>query len=165
MSPLKILHQIIQIAFDWQDSHLHDFNLFDEQGKCILTIISEFEMDVEPRPDCPMALDKDVRIDATIRDAKKIIYTYDYGDDWSHEITVQGIVSDYDKNYPLCIMAEGNRPPEDVGGIPGYEDYLEIMNNPDHPEYEDMKSWTAIQGYKDFDIDIANRRLRYILSR
>jgi len=161
----KELHEIIQIAFDWQDSHLHDFNLFDENGKCILNIISEFEEDFEPRQDCPMVLDKDIRINGYIRDVKKIRYTYDYGDDWNHEITVQGTVSDYGKNYPLCIMAEGNRPPEDVGGIPGFEAYLEIMNNPDHPEYKDMKRWSASQWYKDFDIDVANRRLRYILSR
>ena len=159
------LHDIIQIAFDWQDSHLHEFNLFDEKGRCRINIISEFEDDFEPRQDCPIVLDKEIRVDGTIGDATKITYSYDYGDGWIHDITVRAIVSDYDKNYPTCLMAEGNRPPEDVGGIPGFKAYLAIMNDPEHPEYAAMKSWTDSKGYKDFDIDAANRRLRYVLGR
>lgn len=161
----KELHEIIQVAFDWQDRHLHDFNLFDEKGNFILNIISEFEEVFEPRQDCLMLLDKEVPIDEYVRNRNKIVYNYDYGDNWIHEISVQGMVSDYDKNYPICIMAEGKRPPEDVGGIPGYEEYLEIMNNPDHPQYKNMKSWTASQWYRDFDIDIANRRLKHLLRK
>lgn len=161
----KELHKIIQIAFDWRNSHLYDFNLFDESGHCVLNIISEHEEVFEPRQDCPMVWDKDIWIDEYVKAQMKILYTYDYGDDWRHEITVLGIVPDYDKNYPTCILAEGNRPPEDVGGISGFERYQEIMNDPDHPEHEETKHWTAGQWYRDFEMDLTNQRLRHVLMR
>ncbi|KNZ41723.1 plasmid pRiA4b ORF-3 family protein [Acetobacterium bakii] len=159
------LHEIIQIVFDWQGSHLHGFNLFDQKDRCIVNVVSAFEDKFETRQDCPVVQDKDIRIETYIKDANKIIYTYDYGDEWNHDIIVHGIVSDYDKNYPTCIMAEGNRPPEDVGGISGFEEYLDIMSNPEHPKHEMMKSWTLRKRDKDFDIDDANHRLRYVLGR
>lgn len=160
----KELHQIIQIAFDWRDRHLYDFNLFDDAGHCVLNIISEYEEVFEPRADCPMLWDKDVWIDDYLKAGMKILYTYDYGDDWRHQLTVQGIVTDYDKNYPICIMAEGNRPPEDVGGIPGFEAFQEIINDPDHPEHAEVKRWIAGQWYEDCNIEIINRRLRHLLQ-
>ncbi|MEQ8199448.1 MAG: plasmid pRiA4b ORF-3 family protein [Clostridiaceae bacterium] len=158
----KDLHEIIQIAFGWQDRHLHDFKVFDEKGNCLLNVISEFEEVFESLQDCPVLRYTEITADVYIRNKNRMVYTYDYGDDWKHEISVQRVISDYEKNYPVCIMAEGNRPPEDVGGIPGYEEYLEIINNPDHPEYKNMKRWAESQWYKDFDIDAANRRLRYL---
>lgn len=77
---------------------------------------------------------------------------YDYGDNWEHEIVVQSTVTDYDKNYPACLLGEGNAPPEDVGGVSGYEEFLEIMKNPKHTEYENTRHWVQSQWYKEFDI-------------
>ena len=53
--------------------------------------------------------------------------------------------------------------PEDVGGITGYEEYLEIIRNTKHPEHESMKRWADSQRYRKFDIDFANRRLNNVL--
>lgn len=161
----KELHEIIQTVFGWLDWDLHRFKLFDKRGRCIVTVISEFEKMPELRQDCLILWDKDVRFDAYIEKAKKIIYTYDYRDHWTHDITVQGIVSDYDKNYPTCIMAEGNHPPEGVGGIQGYEAFLKILKNPDHPEYEKMKNYIKGPRYRDFDMEQVNRRLRHVMGR
>jgi len=161
----KELHEIILTVFGWLDWKWHSFKLFDRRGRCIVTIISEFEKLSERRQVCPILRDKDVRFDAYIKKAKTIIYTYDYSDDWTHDITVLGIVSDYDKNYPTCIMAAGNHPPEGVGGIAGYEAFLKILKNPDHPEYQTMKNFNEAPWYWDFDMEEVNRRLRHVLGR
>lgn len=156
------LHEIIQAAYDWEGHHLHGFNIYDKKGKCILNIIGEDEEVFDFRQVRPVALDKDVRIDEYVRKGYKIVYCYDYGDNWTHQISIRGIIPDYDKNYPTCVMGEGNRPPEDVGGIPGYEYFLEIMSDPNHDEYESMKDWVDGQWYRDFDMELVNRRLKYL---
>ena len=69
-------------------------------------------------------------------------YTYDFGDDWVHKIKFEKILT-REKNidYPICIKGKRACPPEDCGGIWGYEDLLEIINNPKHEEYEEMLEW------------------------
>lgn len=159
------LHKIIQIAFDWQGLHLHDFKLLDDQGHGVITIISRREEDFDPDTcDSLIMRDNAVAISEFLAKCPRIIYTYDFGDDWNHDITVLDIVSDYDKNYPTCIIAAGNRPPEDVGGIPGYEHYRQVIDNPDHPDYQDLKDWVSGQFYQPCDIERINRRLRHVLK-
>ncbi len=77
--------------------------------------------------------------------------------------TIRGTNPNYDKHYPVCLMGEGNAPPEDVGGISGYEDFLEIMADPNHVEYGDMQKWTQSQWYRNFNMEFINRRLKNIL--
>lgn len=82
------------------------------------------------------------------------------GDNWEHYIEIQNIIGNYTQNYPVCVDGEGNTPPEDVGGGGGYDFFLEVTNNPNHPEYEDMINWAKMQWYRDFDINLVNRRLK-----
>lgn len=73
-------------------------------------------------------------------------YRYDYGDNWQHIIKVEDVIFDYDKNYSFCLEGSGDRPPEDVGGEQGYEEFVEIMSNPMHQgEYETMGRQSGLQ--------------------
>ena len=65
-----------------------------------------------------------------------ITYRYDFGDDWHHTITLESIVEGYPVGYPMLLEAEGNCPPEDVGGSGGFDYFLEAWNHPEHPEHE-----------------------------
>jgi len=159
----KQLHIILQVVFGWKSYHLYDFNIFDKAGKCVLNVISELEEVYEPRQDCQMCLASEVNLSKYAMQQYKIDYCYDYGDNWEHEIIIRGTNTDYDKNYPVCIMGEGNAPPEDVGGISGYEEFLEIMADPNHDDYGDMQKWAQSQWYKNFDVEFINRRLKNIL--
>jgi len=159
------LHEILQVVFDWKNYHLHGFNIFDEEGLCQINIVCDYEEDEAPHPDLRMTVGSEVKLLSYADKQYKINYCYDYGDSWEHEITIQDINADYDKNYPICIMGEGNAPPEDVGGIPGFEVFLEIMADPSHVEYKNTKEWVSGQRYKDLDIDLVNRRLKNILRR
>jgi hypothetical protein len=72
---------------------------------------------------------------------KHIIYTYDMGDSWEHEIQLVRILEKLDQESPYLLEASGQTPPEDVGGIGGFVEFREIMMDPSHPEYEEMKEW------------------------
>ncbi|MDA8226624.1 MAG: plasmid pRiA4b ORF-3 family protein [Desulfitobacterium hafniense] len=161
----KQLHAIIQVAFNWKSSHLYGFNIFDPAGKCVLNVISEFEEVYEPPQDVKILIDSEVKLPEYVHEQYKIDYCYDYGDNWEHEIIIREMINYYEKNYPVCLMGEGNAPPEDVGGISGYEEFLAIISDPKHEDYENTRRWAQGQWYRDFDIDLVNRRLKNILRR
>ncbi len=86
---------------------------------------------------------------------KSFTYIYDMGDYWQHKVTVEKIIEDYKYDYPQVIKYKGDCPPEDCGGIWGYYEKLEIMNNQDHSYYEDITEWME-GGMKTYDIEDVN---------
>ncbi len=167
----KQLHKIIQAAFGWKDYHLHDFYIFDEKDakddpvylynrgeiKPVINLVGN-EEDLYYPGDVPMKLEKGIEISKYI--PALMIYNYDYGDYWQHSIEVEEIIDNYNKNFPVCLEGNGNAPPEDVGGEGGFERFLEIIANEDHPEYQGMINWGKNQGYREFNIDEINRKLK-----
>ncbi|WP_096271225.1 plasmid pRiA4b ORF-3 family protein [Paucisalibacillus globulus] len=168
-------HHVIQTAFGWQDSHLHEFYDFsnqksnralnphhfayNEEGyKPIANLVCHPEAFNHGDNSLPKKLDHTVLLSEYM--PANVTYVYDFGDNWIHDIKVQRVMEDYDKNYPTCIEGEGNTPPEDVGGEGGYEVFLEIMEDVNHPDYKQMYAWSREQGFEDFDIKMVNRRLK-----
>lgn len=73
---------------------------------------------------------------------KTINYIYDFGDNWEHRIQIGKIIDPVpDDLYPRLIEVVGKCPPEDVGGFPGYCEFLEAIADPKHPEHENLKEW------------------------
>ncbi|HHV79659.1 MAG TPA: plasmid pRiA4b ORF-3 family protein [Firmicutes bacterium] len=70
-----------------------------------------------------------------------------------HIIKLRKVLPHYPMNYPTCIAAEGNRPPEDVCGEPGYDAFLESICDKSHPEHQEALEWGRSQGYEDFSIE------------
>ena len=71
-----------------------------------------------------------------------LTYLYDFGDDWEHDIHVDGTQApEPDQTYPRLVAAENTCPPEDIGGPPGFEMFKEAMQNPKHPEHRELKDW------------------------
>lgn len=68
-------------------------------------------------------------------------YLYDFGDYWQHTLTLERIIEDLTIPFPVCCSGNLNCPPEDVGGLPGFYDFLKIMNKPKHPEYKELIKW------------------------
>ncbi|MBO0600925.1 plasmid pRiA4b ORF-3 family protein [Sporosarcina sp. E16_3] len=168
------LHQILQAAFGWQDYHLHNFYVYGQavnsenyitEGhneqvlKPIVNLVCDEEAFSYPG-EVNMKLEKDVKLLEYIPASKKLTYNYDFGDDWNHDIEVESILENYDFNYPVCLEGEGNTPPEDVGGEYGYEQFLKILADPDHSEYEHMVNWGRMQRYQDFVINYINIGLK-----
>jgi hypothetical protein len=154
-------HIALQTLFCWQGYHLYDFlpeTCPDGRPKQTLAG-SPQEDEFEDGTTCS---DADVLLSEVFPERKKIIYNYDFGDDWIHEIKLVEI-KDYRYNYPQCLMAEGDAPPEDVGGPGGYAELLRVLADPKDPEYEHLKRWADGMRWGPFDMENTNRRLKHSL--
>jgi hypothetical protein len=129
---LEDVHIALQIVMGWTNSHMHEFTKgLDRYG----VPDEEFPSDIED--------EIDFRLDQILKKEKDTLnYLYDFGDGWEHEVVLEKILP-FDPSTVLPVCLEGSRacPPEDVGGIPGYEMFQEAITDPSHPEYEDMLEW------------------------
>ena len=126
------LHAVIQAAFGWYDAHLHDFDIGgDRYG-----IPDEDDW-------TPVKDERRVSIDQAIGNGhSKIRYTYDFGDNWVHDITVEKTLpADDVATVPDCVGGRRACPPEDCGGTWGYRELLDILADPTHPEHAERLGW------------------------
>ena len=128
------LHLVLQEAFDWYDAHLHAFMINGEEiGN---NDISEFDDD-NVLDEHMITLKEKLHVEK-----QKFIYLYDFGDSWEHQITVAKLIEPKEGMfYPRCIRGARNTPPEDCGGIWGFEEFKEIMSDKSHPQHKEMKEW------------------------
>ena len=152
------LHEHIQTAMGWTNSHLH---LFDIKGKHCgdPELLGEgFEYVDSTRTLLSDLLPED-------RTRLAFSYTYDFGDGWEHEVLFEGCPPlDPKAKYPLCLEGERACPPEDCGGVGGYVEFLEALSDEQHEDHEDMLEW--ISGKFDseaFDPAAATKRMKKVL--
>ncbi|WEG13402.1 plasmid pRiA4b ORF-3 family protein [Pullulanibacillus sp. KACC 23026] len=155
-------HEILQIAFGWTNSHLHEFEIVSlkNENKSIALLVHDEEA-FEYGYETPMFWDTEVRLTDYLPQFQ-VVYTYDYGDNWQHEVVVEDVLQDYDKPFAICLDGAGDRPPEDVGGEGGYDEFKKAMTDDSHPEHYSFKEWVSTQWGIEFDLDHVNRRLRYV---
>ena len=147
---LPLLHATLLFGMGWLGGHIHEF------------VIGRDSYGPADMADLDHIVDEE---GVTLRDAlgakKTFTYVYDYGDDWRHKVKVEKIATlDAPIDSGVCIGGENACPPEDVGGPPGYEAFLEALADPKHPEHRDLKEW--IGGSFDptaFSVDEVNERL------
>ena len=149
---LEDVHIALQIVMGWTDSHLHEFVC----GRDRYGVPDEdFPSDVRD--------EADYRLHQLLKQEKdRMLYAYDFGDGWDHDVVLEKVLPfDADARLPLCLKGSRACPPEDVGGIPGFEMFLEAISDPSHPEYEDRLDWVG--GNFDpehFDLEETNDLLR-----
>jgi len=145
------LHGILQVVMGWYGGHLHEFDVFGD------TYGDPQDAEGEVLDERKVTLCKLIT-----GEKEKFHYMYDFGDSWEHEILVEKILpAEKGIQYPVCLTGKRACPPEDCGGTSGYEELLEILNDPSHPKHEDMFNW--LPGDFDsekFDLESVNRRLR-----
>ena len=152
---LSDLHKIIQTTMGWENMHLHQFM----KDTTFYTMKTADGFD-----DDPYDVDSSkIKISGLLKKAKdKMVYTYDFGDSWQHDIILEKIDPEGDnKNTPLCLTGKNNCPPEDCGGVWGYANMLAVANNPGHEEYEMVSGWFG-EGFDPeyFDKEEINKRLK-----
>ena len=149
------LHHIIQITMGWQNYHLYEFNT---EGYRIGEI-SEDSM--EDYGSNELLNSRDIKLVDVITVGETLSYEYDFGDGWEHTVTVEKLAN-IPEGHAVRIACLGGRrrcPPEDVGGPPGYANYLEALANPKHGDHKDMLRWRGKFDPKAFDLDKVNREL------
>ena len=129
---LDRLHAVAQEAMGWGDMHLHEFQLGRDRWG-----------DVDIEDDGGRLLDEfDVRLRSIVPRGDRLRYLYDLGDNWYHEIVVEGEVDGIaGELYPLCVDGAGACPPEDSGGTGGYRDMLEALAQPRSRRHRDILQW------------------------
>jgi hypothetical protein len=133
---LAQLHDVLQAAMGWQDCHMHEFCVGRRR---IGTPNPEDRLMGMPTAEN----ERTVRLSSVLgRVGAKAIYTYDFGDSWEHGIVLEKrLAVDPKTTYPVCTDGQLACPPEDCGGIPGFYDLVEAINDPNHEQHEEMREW------------------------
>jgi len=143
------LHVAIQDAMGWKDYHLHRFEIRDDKvpGERVI-IETPF---TEPEIEEEKFMSTEVPIFLYLKKpGDKVLYVYDYGDDWWHDVVLEKIEPRKPKKkYPLCLDGERACPPEDCGGVPGYYRCLRAFRNKDNSE--GLLSWLGDWNPDKFD--------------
>ena len=134
-------HLVIQSAFGWTNTHLYEFvdTLFRLKYRVAESSHFEFcgAQNVQNA--------EETLISEYLKSkGDKCIYTYDFGDGWEHDVVLEGLVND-GKSEPECISGKGLCPPENCGGIYGYERLKALAAADDlAPEDEEMFEWYGL---------------------
>jgi hypothetical protein len=154
---LSDFHKVIQTSMGWTNSHLH---LFNKNETCYAEKTDDdFTWEELGHVDY-----QEMKIsDLLNNEEERILYEYDFGDGWEHEIILEKILpgEGNELGKPICLAGKMNCPPEDCGGIRGYSDMLEILKNPDHEEYESFIVWLGGKfDPEHFNLSRVNRLLK-----
>ena len=151
------LHGLIQTAMGWTNSHLHQFEIAGSRytdPRFMMDDLDDFG-----------AIDySGLRVsDLVAQHGAKLRmgYEYDFGDGWQHEVVLEKVTeSEPGIRFPRCLDGERACPPEDVGGVYGFADYVEAITNPSHSEHDDYLEWHGPFDPTEFDAAKATRRMR-----
>ena len=144
------LHRVIQEVMGWENYHLHLFRF----GK------KEYGIP-DPGYTSEMRNERGRRLREFLRDEGGMFgYQYDFGDNWEHDVVVERNVTCAEVTEAKVLDGERACPPEDVGGPPGYTEYLEALKDPSHPDHQQMVEWRGPSFDPErFDLATINRRL------
>lgn len=154
------LHMAIQAAFGWENCHLFQFNKTGSISKEGIGIPNE-------ESDDSLQDARSVSIQTIFKKkGSKYAYTYDFGDDWVHEIKLESLISE-EYYYAVCVSGENECPPEDVGGIHGYAAMLECLATGSEKEKKQQLSWVGLDAKQVwnpsyFNLREVNKRLSLV---
>gem|GEM_PF-589492 len=149
------LHPILQVVMGWHGAHLHLFQSVD----------GAIYGDPEEDPDDMMGFVDGFSVlleTVLVREKQRLRYEYDFGDSWEHEIVLEKVLpASSEDRLPRCIKAVGQCPPEDVGGMFGFYQFLDAMADPAHPDHEAIREWWGDGTFDPafVDLDAINDRL------
>jgi DNA-binding transcriptional regulator YdaS (Cro superfamily) len=154
---LETLHNLIQVSMGWTNSHLHEFVIAGKTYASSEVAMEDFDND-------RLIDDSGIRLSDVIpeRGAKpQIDYVYDFGDEWRHRIVLETVTeSEPGIRYPRCCDGERNCPPEDIGGVIGFDEYLEAIADPKHDRYDEFLEWMGPFDPEQFDAVETTKRMR-----
>jgi hypothetical protein len=137
---LAELHRILQIAFAWDDDHMHSFE-------------TDFGTFGTPDAELGHRSEQSATVEQVLGGhGAKMTYTYDFGDSWEHVIAVESVAPQAEGvGYPRCTAGRRAAPPEDSGGIWGYEALCEILADPEDDQHAERLEWLGLDDASAFD--------------
>lgn len=155
---LPKLHLVLQAAMGWTNSHLHQFQV----GKTYYG-----DSDVDEFGELNLKDESKLRLSQLLTKPKqKIVYEYDFGDGWEHEILLEKVLPrDLTVEYPRCLGGARACPPEDCGGVHGYANFLAAIRDPKHEEHDEYLDWIGGDfDPEEFDVEDFDNALRYLVE-
>ncbi len=153
---LSDFHKVIQTAMGWENYHLHQFvknkTYFSKQMPNDIFWDDSSDTDYGNMKVC----------DLLTKEKEKVVYEYDFGDGWEHNIVLEKILPGEEEfKRAVCLDGKMHGPPEDCGGIYGYANMLEIIKNPDHEEYGRYVDWLEEEFDQEyFNLEEVNKMLK-----
>jgi hypothetical protein len=140
---LADLHRVLQAVMPFNDSHLHQFDIEEDDERIAFGPPDPFGL-MEVQDESTVSLASLIQ-----RGVSEIIYMYDFGDSWEHLLGIEA-VTDATPDQPLARFVDGagRAPPDDCGGAPGFEHFLEAMADPKHPEHKALVRWHGRKVFK-----------------
>ncbi|MHB8695777.1 MAG: plasmid pRiA4b ORF-3 family protein [Solirubrobacteraceae bacterium] len=153
---LDRFHQVLGAAMGWEDSHLHVFERGSERYG-----FAEPDLDIRDHRELTLG-------GLLTQPGDQVFYEYDFGDSWKHDIVLEAVTPN-DGDDARCIAGEGRCPPEDVGGIHGYENLRGVLARPANDGYQEALDWLGLERAADFDpaafsVEDANHAIKRMLS-
>lgn len=158
------LHQAIQAAFDWFGGHLWEFSSSGRSGEPIAGPDDDggdFGPPLgEPAPNAARVRLADYLGRNRRGRRASCLYTYDFGDGWEHDVRLERVIT-RDETFGRRLL-EGERaaPPEDCGGVFGYERLAALARTgtlageePDEEELEELREWIEDWHPDTFDLE------------
>lgn len=155
---LHRLHDVIQAVMGWSNSHLHSFRA----GHHEYVMRDPGDAGWQETFSDTIVHDERKHTLADLVSAKgdKFTYTYDFGDDWEHDLKVRTIaLLEKPLKAAFCLFGDRACPPEDCGSVPGYEELCAALPDPAHPAHEHWKGWIGDYDPEAFDCEGVNRWL------
>jgi hypothetical protein len=154
---LDKMHERIQTAMGWTNSHLNQFSVNDQlYADPMLMEETFYELGCEDSTNTKLS-------DIVPKSGQRFSFTYEYdfGDGWKHDVCFEGCLrAEKGARYPLCLEGERACPPEDVGGVWGYQEFLEAMANPKHDRHIELIEWSGPFDPEKFDAQTATKVMR-----
>ena len=122
----------------WLDSHMHEFVIGGQR-------FGRLDPDDSFMGGPPVRSERTTRLFSVLSWPKaKAVYTYDFGDNWEHDIAVEKVLTpEAGSAYPICTAGKRNGPPEDCGGVWGYKNLVEILSDPNQEDPNEMREWAG----------------------
>jgi len=148
------LGQVIKAVMEWDGGHLSEFQVPGVGTVCTPSMFDDEFDEGEDGTELMIG-------DYLKKKGDKVLYVYDFGDDWNHIVTLEKVLpKEEGRHYPVCIGGKRNSPLEDSGGLWGYEELLLIAKDKTHPEYEEKFGWREDFDSEYFDMDSINNVLK-----
>ena len=155
--PLGQLHDNLQLAMGWTNSHLHEFQIANQRFTDPGFLDAAFD-DFGAQDYSEITVSQLV---GEFGPKLKFSYLYDFGDGWDHKVVLESIGTlDPCLTYPVCVDGKMACPPEDVGGVWGYQEFLIAMNDPDHEMHEQYIEWNEGFDPNKFDLQQTSMVMR-----
>ncbi len=147
-------------AYDEHQYYLKNSGVYQKRLKMMPEDLRQYEIQHQEMLRKDVKKPKRMLIDNYLETYKVISYDYDFGGGWNFQIMLEEIVDDYYFGYPTLLDGAENSPPEDVGGISGFEDFKGAYYDENHPDHEATLKWAKTVFYTEYNPEDKNSWLK-----